>query len=412
MADAMRLADFLAFGLDPSRVRSVAYVPKEARSDAAVIALACDQMIVHPRAVLGGSGAAEPTKEEIEVARDTIEKQIAPRKGRTWSLMAATIDPHLSVFRCTRKGDNGDVEYFCEKELAAQLDPKLWERGAPVTTPDMPLKLTGTQTEEYQLANAVVENFAQFRQYYGLENDPLLVEPGWADFLIQTLASPSMAVFLLVIGGVALYVELHVPGIGIGGFVATICFLLFFWSRYLGGTADWLAIALFVAGMTCLLLEIFVIPGFGIFGLGGGLMVLLSFILASQTFLWPRNEYQFGQLTNSLLTVAAAGFGVLLVAVVLRNRLPHSPLFGRMMLQPPEGNEAAEIGRREALVSLNDLVGQHGTTTTPLMPGGKARFASQLVDVIADGEPIDRGTVIEVVEVHGNRVLVRKVGSE
>ena len=105
-----------------------------------------------------------------------------------------------------------------------------------------------------------------------------------------------MAVLLLVIGGAALYIELHAPGIGIGGFVAAVCFLLFFWSRYLGGTAGWLEVSLFVAGVSCLLLEVFVIPGFGIFGLGGGALVLASLVLASQTFLWPRNEYQFEQL--------------------------------------------------------------------------------------------------------------------
>ena len=142
----------------------------------------------------------------------------------------------------------------------------------------------------------MVENFAQFKQYYGLENDPTLVEPGWADFLIQALASPGVAVLLLLIGGAALYIELHAPGIGIGGFVAAVCFLLFFWSRYLGGTAGWLEVTLFVAGVACLLLEVFVIPGFGIFGLGGGAMVLASLILASQTFILPQNDYQFDQL--------------------------------------------------------------------------------------------------------------------
>jgi membrane-bound serine protease (ClpP class) len=411
MTDAMQLADFLAFGLDPSKVRTVAYVPHEARGDAALVALACDQLVMHRGAVLGGSGAYEPSADEIQQVERTIHKELAPRKGRSWSLMAAMIDPHLNVFRAARLGDPRDVEYFCDDELKEQLEPNKWEQGAPVTTPGIPLKLSGTQAEEYHLANRLVESFAQFKQYYGLEGDPMLVEPGWADFLIQALASPGVAVLLLVIGGAALYIELHAPGIGVGGFVATICFLMFFWSRYLGGTADWLAISLFVAGMSCLLLEVFVIPGFGIFGLGGGVLVLASLILASQTFLWPRNEYQFDQLTRSLLTIAAAGIGVIVVAAMIRKRLPRSTLFGRMMLEPPAGEEAQEICRREALVDFHELVGTQGTTTTQLTPGGKARFGDMLVDVMADGEVINRGATIEVIDVHGNRVLVREVGS-
>jgi membrane-bound serine protease (ClpP class) len=411
VTEAMRLADFLAFQLDPSKVRTVAYVPHEARSEAAVVALACDQLVMHPGAVLGGSGAYEPSADEVQAVRQTIQKELAPRKGRSWSLWAAMIDRHLNVFRATRLGDPRDVEYFCEDEWKEQLEPAKWTLGAPVTMPGVPLQLTGAKAEEYHLANHLVESFAQFKQCYDLENDPMLVEPGWADFLIQALASPGVAVLLLVIGGAALYIELHAPGIGIGGFVATVCFLLFFWSRYLGGTADWLAVSLFVAGMSCLLLEVFVIPGFGIFGLGGGALVLCSLILASQTFLWPRNEYQFDQLERSLLTIAAAGIGVIVVAVFLRKRLPRSRLLGRMMLEPPAGEEAQEIRRREALADYHELVGQQGTTTTQLTPGGKARFGDRLVDVMADGEVIGRGAAVEVVNVHGSRVLVREVGS-
>ena len=114
-------------------------------------------------------------------------------------------------------------------------------------------------------------------------------------------------------------VELQAPGSAVGGFVAAVCFLLFFWSHYLGGTAGWLEVTLFVAGVACLLLEVFVIPGFGIFGLGGGAMVLASIILASQTSgsLIPHNDYQFEQLQSSLLTVAAVGLGVIVLAALL-----------------------------------------------------------------------------------------------
>ena len=407
--DAMRLANFLAFDLDPAKVRTVAYVPNEARSDAAIVALACDQLVMGPRAVLGGSGAYEFSADEIEQMRQTIQKELAPRKGRSWSLMAAMIDPQLDVFAA--KSKLGDVEYFCDEELNEQAEPGVWERLQLVTTPGVPLKLSGTRAEDMHLANHLAKNFSQFKQRYGLENDPTLVEPGWADFLIDALASPGVAILLLVIGGAALYIELHAPGIGIGGFVALVCFLLFFWSRYLGHTAGWLEVSLFVAGVSCLLLEVFVLPGFGIFGLGGGILVIASLILASQTFIWPRNEYQYDQLVRSLSTMVIASIGLIAVAVFLRKRLPRSTLMGRMMLEPPAGEEAETIRRREALVDLGELVGSRGTTTTQLTPSGKARFGDMLVDVIADGEVIGRGASIEVVDVHGNRVLVKEVGS-
>jgi membrane-bound serine protease (ClpP class) len=387
----------------------VAYVPGEARGDAAVVALACDQLIVGPRAVLGGPGAYEPTPDEIAAARQTIRNSLAKAKGRGWSLWAAMIDPNLKVFRASRLGD---VEYFSDDELAEQPDRAKWQKDELVTEPGRPLKLSGSKAAEYDLANRVVDNFAQLKQYYGLEDDPALVEPGWADFLIRALASPGLAVLLLMIGFAGLYIELHSPGVGIGAFVAVVCFLLFFWSHYLGGTAGWLQVVLFSAGICCLLLELFVIPGFGIFGLGGGALVLASIVLASQTFHGlPKNEYQLDQLETSLLTVAGAAGGLIAFAVLMRRRLPRSRLLGHMMLEPPAGDEAETIRRREALVDFHELVGTRGTTATQLTPSGKARFGDALVDVIADGEVIGRGATVEVVKVQGNRVLVKEVES-
>ena len=83
-----------------------------------------------------------------------------------------------------------------------------------------------------------------------------------------------------------------------------------------------------------------------------------------------------------------------------------------MLLQPPSGAELEHITIREALVDFRDLMGQTGTATTPLMPSGKARFGGRLVDVIARGEVIERGTRVVVVEVRGNHVLVQTAQSD
>ena len=66
-----------------------------------------------------------------------------------------------------------------------------------------------------------------------------------------------------------------------------------------------------------------------------------------------------------------------------------------------------DLEHRESLVDFEHLLGHSGVASTQLTPSGKARFGGQLVDVIADGEVIDRGAEVVVVEVQGNRVLVR-----
>ena len=205
----------------------------------------------------------------------------------------------------------------------------------------------------------------------------------------------------------ALVIELHSPGIGFGGLVAALCFALFFWSAYLGGTAGWLEIILFCMGAVLLIMEIFVLPGFGIFGIAGGLMVVFSLVLASQTFVVPRNEYQIGQLRNSLLTLCAAGVSTFVAGCVIRAYFPRTPGINRMMLAPPSDAEAADIARRESLAQWEHLLGKTGVAQTPLLPSGKALFDNELVDVVADGQSVDRGRQVVVVEVRGNRVVVR-----
>ncbi len=401
---SVRLANYLA-ELDATRVRTVAYVTGEARADAALVALACDQLVMHADSVLGGSGAHELDSGEIEMASRAI-REIMLEKSRPWSLPTAMIDPLLEVHRF-KLADTTVVDYFCEEELREQADPERWEKQAEISPGGELLQLNGTRAAELRLARFVVDDFDEFRKQYHLSDSPELLRPNWAHELIAALASPQVAAGLLFIGGFALIAELSAPGIGIGGFISALCFLLFFWSNFLQGTAGWLEVILFISGVMFVAMEIFVIPGFGIFGLGGGAMILASLILASQTFVIPTNDSQFEQVPQSLFTVAAVMAGVITSAVLLRRYLAKAPFFRRVMLAPPEGDALLEQQRRESIVDYNHLLGRHGHATTPLSPAGKADFDGDLIDVISDGEAVARGSQVTVVEVAGNRIVVR-----
>ena len=137
-------------------------------------------------------------------------------------------------------------------------------------------------------------------------------------------------------------------------------------------------------------------------------MIISSIILASQTFVLPANAYQMKQLPVSLLVMATGLAGGVAAIFVIRRFLPSTPYFNRMLLKPPEGEELEELNRRESLVSWGHLAGKTGFTTTPLIPAGKAQFGDELVDVISDGEMLDRGTNVYVAEVLGNRVVVKR----
>ena len=157
------------------------------------------------------------------------------------------------------------------------------------------------------VASHVVDGFDEFKQLYGFDDDPRTAEPNWAHELVEALASPVMTTVLIALGIIGIYIELHAPGVGIGGFVSALAFLLLFWSKMLHGTAGWLEVLLFLGGVCFLLFELLVLPGFGVFGLGGGAMILASLVLASQTsFVLPKTESQWAELRSSLTMVAAA----------------------------------------------------------------------------------------------------------
>ncbi len=438
----VELASVIA-DLDPDEVRTVAYVPVEAAGGAALVALACDQLILHPGAKIGGGltiteaavellppgrlpprapRAGKPpfdieppaekrpgelSREELDAALAAIQSSLAKNSGRTWSLLGAMVDPNLRVFQYTHR-QTGEEALLSEQEVAELPDSDQWRQGDEITQPGVVLTLDSDTAQQLGVSFAVLEDFDALKQLYGFASEPPIAKPNWALELVEALANPWLAFILLMIGFGGIYVELNAPGLGIGGFVAAVAFLLFFWSHFLSGTAEWLEVLLFLAGLFFILMEAFVLPGFGIFGLGGIAMVLASLVLVSQTFVIPRTAGQLSELRESLTMVVMSIMGCLVAGFMLRRYLPHAPGIRRMMLAPADEVERAELDHRESLVDYTHLVGRTGEATTNLMPSGKADVDGELVDVIADGQVIDRGQPIVVISARGSRVLVRK----
>ena len=398
---SIRLARRLA-ELD-DRYHSVAVVDVRALGDAALVAWGADELLVAERADLGGPGEKNIDENVLATIRDPV-KDLAQRRDRDWSLPLALVDPSVEVFPYLRS--DGEKRYLSDEEVQEFRNPDEWQRaGEPLRTSR---GIDGAMAVEIGLAQGTVQNLSEVRSRFGVEElTPL--RPSWALEAVEWLADPRLAGALLFIGWFALMIEMSSPGVGIPGFLAVLCFVLYFWSQFLHGSADWLEIMLFVTGAMFVAVELFVLPGFGVFGIGGGIMMIVSIILASQTFILPANDYQMKQVPVSLMMVVAGASGAVASIYVIRRFLPHTPYFNRMLLSPPQGEELEELSRRESLVLYDHLPGKQGVTTTPLVPSGKARFGDELVDVISDGELIPKGTPVYVAEVIGNRVLVKAI---
>ncbi|MFO0915954.1 MAG: NfeD family protein [Pirellulales bacterium] len=403
---SLELAQFL-IGLRKDSIRTVCYVSRQARGDAALVAWAADQLIVSPDAVLGGPGAASLTDEQLGDLKLAIQ-ELAKGRGRPWSVPLALIDGRVSLQKYVRQG-TGVAVYLTEEEAAEVAGDGSWTAAGAVGKPGEPLELTGESAVQLRLARHTAADMNELAVLYGLEGEPELVRSKWAYELIDSLARPEVAATLLFLGGFALMIELSSPGLGVGGFLSAVCFILYFWSNFLHGTAAWLEIVLFVVGLLFVLIEVFVLPGFGIFGLGGGLMMIAALVLASQTFVLPTNEYQMRQLPKSIGIVSAGAVGLMVGVFLLGRYLDRLPMFRQFALPTPEGTERVERSRRESLANFDGLIGEVGIVTTPLRPAGKVRFGTRLVDVVSDGEAMEVGESVRVQSVDGTRVVVGRV---
>ncbi|QGQ29426.1 NfeD family protein [Gimesia maris] len=181
---------------------------------------------------------------------------------------------------------------------------------------------------------------------------------------------------------------------------------------------------IFSIGLICILLEIFVIPGFGIFGISGGLLVVTSIILASQTFgdfntLRPGSD--FATMSSTVGTMSASLVTVIILAIVLNRFLPESKLMSSIVLSPP--GEHQKPGTHEIQLDPDLLpgkaglkvkglhleVGMQGVTRSVLRPAGRVEIDGVWVDVISEGPFIPSGASVEIAHIQGNEVVVREL---
>lgn len=412
----------------PGGIRTVAYIPRQALSGAAIISLACDEIYLRPGALIGDAGPIEIGKnQQFEHAPQKILgplqamlRDLADKKKRPAALLEAMANKDLVVYRVTHRKDPGRVWYMTDKEWRAQKDK--WIKGPVVaeSEKDKLLTLTGKRAVELQLADGVIEGKTEqermrtLKADLGLPPDMKLVplERTWVDSLVFWLNSGWVTVLLLVIGIACIYLELNTMT-GVLGLVAALCFALFFWSRFLGGTAGWLEVVLFVMGLGCIAIEIFLIPGFGVFGITGGILIVSSLVLASQTFGNLETYADMHLMARTLGKLAVTVVLVVAVSLAVGRYLPRIPGLNRLVLHPLGHAEThAELGPRlrpEYVDQNAALIGQQGESLSPLRPAGKAVVADRILDVVSDGPFIPAETPVEVVSVTGNRIVVRKV---
>lgn len=367
---AQRIVD----ALQATSLPVYAYVNHRALSAGALIALATDGIYMRPGSVIGAAtpvdGEGKKAPEKIVSAMRSEMRALAEARGLDPRIAEAMVDEEIEI-------------------------PGLVEKGKLLTlTTDEAVRVGyATRVEDW---DALLETL----DLSGATSHT--TEVNWAEGLVRFLTHPLVAPLLLSLGFLGLIIELKTPAFGLAGVTGLASLALFFGSHYLVGLAGWEEFILLGVGVALLGIEIFVVPGFGVFGVAGILAVLGSMYLSLVGRLATGLDYSQAAagMTTALLIVLVTAWAVLR-SLPKSRRLARSGIFLREATAPEAGYLSAP--RRE------DLVGARGIALTDLRPVGTGQFGDERLDVTSEGGWIAAGTPITIVRAEGYRHVVRPV---
>jgi membrane-bound serine protease (ClpP class) len=404
-----------------SGVHTVAYIPNQALSGAAILSLACDDIVMGEFGKIGDCGPIYLAEDFMfrhadEKVRSHLVAEVrglCDQNRHPPALAEAMVDRDVSVLRM--RTPDGVEQLLTNREVQGRADVAAWEKieTLPEAGGNRFFEVAGRRAKELGLASAMVDGREQLYKHYDLKQPPLVLESDTIDTTAYILNMWIVTALLLIVGLVGLAFELSSPGTCVGGVIAALCFILFFWSRFLGGTSGWLEVVLFASGLIFLAVELFVIPGFGITGITGIGLMLIGVVLASQSFTLPSSNAELQRMSAATLTTTISGIGCLIVCALMVRHMHALPVLNRLMLQPPSApaiaDETTKDGKPWPPQEQPVLLGDWGVATTLLRPGGKAQFGDRLLDVVADGAFIQAGVNVKVIELQGNRIVVEAV---
>ncbi len=389
MADSMRTA------ILNSRVPVWAFVDNQAASAGALISLACDSIYMREGAsigaatVVGGTGEAMPDKYQSFMR--SIMRSTAQAKGRCW--------------RRSTRGDSMFVYRRSPQLAESMVDPDVVIPG--VVDSGKVLTLTAHEAEQLGMCDGIAESVQGILGRNDMENATVDVfTPTRTDVFLAFMISPwvSAILIMLMIGGI--YFELQTPGVGFPLLVALLAGVAFLAPYYVEGLVQHIDVLLFVAGVILILLEIFVIPGFGIAGILGILALIagLALSMVDNTIVFSWQPGALGMILVALATVLGSLTISVICCLILSAWLLTNPRIPALALR---SNLQTEDGYVGVEVPEDILIGKRGEAITVLRPGGKVRIEGEVYDAIATLGMLDKGTLVVVERIETSQIYVR-----
>lgn len=367
-----------------TKVPSIVYINNNAASAGALISIACDSIYMMPGASIG---AASVVNQEGEIMPDkyqsymrSLMRTTAEHNGRNPNIAQAMVDPDVKI---TGISDSGKV-----------------------------LTFTSEEAQRNGFCEGIASSREEVLEQAGI-NQPEIHEQELStiDKIINFLVNPVVSGILImcIVGG--LYFELQAPGIGLPSIIAITAALLFFAPHYLEGLAAHWEILIFLAGLILLMLEFFVVPGFGVTGVSGIVLIIASLVLTlvfNVGFKFNFNpEFNasayVSKMTILVLVSSLAGFFISLwlgkKLILAETRFGSLAL--RTELESDKGFTSQDMRNEQ-------YIGKEGVAQTILRPSGKINIDGEILDATAEHGYIEAGEKVKVCKFENAQLFVKK----
>ncbi len=351
-----------------------AYVNMHAYSAGAMIALSAERVLMRVGSVMGAAtpvdGSGTRASEKIVSAMRARMRALAEARGLDPAVAEAMVDEQLAIDGVV---DSGEL-------------------------------LTLTTGEAARLDYAeVVADWDGVLEAIGLEGAEVVdAEVNWAERIVRFFTNPVIAPFLLSLGFLGLLVEIRSSGFGLAGIAGLLSLALFFGAHLLVGLAGAEDLILVCVGIVLIGVEVFVVPGFGVFGVVG-ILALLGGVFMAQIGNLPTQAdlARAAGVVSAAIILAAAATWLFLQSMFGSWRLRRSGVILPETTDRDEGYTSADV--------RTDMEGAVGVAITDLRPAGVGLFGEERVDVVSESEWIEEGTRIRVLSAEGYRHVVRAV---
>ena len=355
------------------------YIDNNAASAGALISISCDSIYMRSGANMGAATVVDqtgkPMPDKYQSYMRSMMRSTAEVKGRDPKIAEAMVDPRISVEGLI---DSTMVLTFTPKEAMT------WGycQGTAENIPEL-------------LAKVGIDNYTIIKQ----EITPI-------DKFINFLINPLVSGVLIMVIVAGIYFELQTPGIGFPSFAAIAAAVLYFAPLYLEGLAANWEILLFFIGLVLLLLEIFVIPGFGVAGISGIGLIITSMVLSlventGLTF----SSSALSKLTESLMIVVTSAFISFALSLYLSRKLFTSNRFASHLALKTVMDKAEGFTITDDKITAH--IGSYGIATTDLRLAGKIKINEEIFDAMSDGGFIQKGIQIVVIDYRNGQLVVR-----